>query len=219
MTEATNIYPSALGEWTNGRGSAFGWSFSTLVHAMIIAWLWHASSHHPAGIDTQQERRMAVWLVPVPVPTPLPAITTTASVATVHPIRSPNRKERLPRSGAMPSMPAVPQSLASVAAQPAPAAETEPAKLAGGEASTFDMAAARSSARAIAREDSKGVAATVLRQEATGARTTGQIQQRLEQARRGNCLKANESMNLLANVVMLARDIVATAVDDSGCKW
>jgi hypothetical protein len=24
---------------------------------------------------------------------------------------------------------------------------------------------------------------------------------------------------LLANVVMLARDIVATAVDDSGCKW
>jgi hypothetical protein len=86
-------------------------------------------------------------------------------------------------------------------------------------APTFDMTAARASARALAREDRKATAALALSQETTRAMTTGQIQERLERARRGNCLKANESMNLLANVVMLARDIVATAVDDSGCKW
>jgi hypothetical protein len=102
-----------------------------------------------------------------------------------------------------------------------PASETQnaPVRLANAAAPTFDMAAARSSARELAREDRKSVAAPVLRLEATGPRTNEQIQQRLEQARRGNCLKANESMNLLANVVMLARDIVATAVDDSGCNW
>lgn len=108
---------------------------------------------------------------------------------------------------------------ALAATLPASESQNAAAHLASGAAPTFDMSAARSSARALAREDRKSAAAPVLRQEATGARTTGQIQQRLEQARRGNCLKANESMNLLANVVMLARDIVATAVDDSGCKW
>jgi hypothetical protein len=115
--------------------------------------------------------------------------------------------------------PAVRQPPTMVATTAVPALQNEPAKLDGGDVATFDMAAARSSARAIAREDRKGMAALALSPKATGALTTDQIQQRLEQARRGNCLKANDSMNLLANVVMLARDIVATAVDDSGCKW
>jgi len=108
---------------------------------------------------------------------------------------------------------------AGAAAEPAPESRNAPAKPGTGAAPAFDMAAARASARAMARDDRQRPAALVLRQEATGALTTDQIQQRFEQARRGNCLKANDSMNLLANVVMLARDIVATSVDDSGCKW
>jgi hypothetical protein len=192
---------------------------SMLVHATIIMWLWHASPHRPASIDTQPERRMAVWLVSQPAPVPLPAIVAPAAVARMPALPGPVRTVRRPRSSAMPSMPAVRQPPTMVATTAVPALQNEPAKLDGGDVATFDMAAARSSARAIAREDRKGMAALALSPKATGALTTDQIQQRLEQARRGNCLKANDSMNLLANVVMLARDIVATAVDDSGCKW
>ena len=69
------------------------------------------------------------------------------------------------------------------------------------------------------RAEPNGVAALALRQDGNKATPSERIQERFERARRGNCLKANESMNLLANVVMLAKDIVTTAVDDSGCKW
>lgn len=71
----------------------------------------------------------------------------------------------------------------------------------------------------MAREDQKGMGALPLRQAAMRTTTTDQIQERLERAHRGKCLKGNESMNLLANVALLARDMVANAVDDSGCKW
>jgi hypothetical protein len=102
---------------------------------------------------------------------------------------------------------------------PAPATQNDPVQVTGGDAPAFDLAAARSSARAIAREQPKGLAALPLRQEANDANISARVQERLEHARRGNCLKANASMNLLANVAMLARDMVANAVDDSGCKW
>jgi hypothetical protein len=45
------------------------------------------------------------------------------------------------------------------------------------------------------------------------------IQERFERARRVNCLKRNESANLLANIALLAKDMVTNAVDDSGRKW
>lgn len=92
-------------------------------------------------------------------------------------------------------------------------------KVMGANVPAFDMTAARASARAMVREEHKGAAALPLRQEEQDASTSERIQQQFERARRTNCLKPNESMNLLANVVLLAKDIVATAVNDSGCKW
>lgn len=71
----------------------------------------------------------------------------------------------------------------------------------------------------MARADDKGVAALPLRQENKDAKTSERIQEKFERARRGNCLKQNESTNLLANVALLARDMVMNAKDDSGCKW
>ena len=151
MTQAANISPAAFRRRFSWRGSPHGRRARLLVHAILAAWLTHASPSSSASIDARG---------------PLPATVKPAAVAP-----------------------------------------------------TFDMTAARASARALAREDRKGTAALALSQETTRAMTTSQIQERLERARRGNCLKPNESMNLLSNVVMLAKDIVTAAVDDSGCKW
>lgn len=71
----------------------------------------------------------------------------------------------------------------------------------------------------MARTDLQGAPARTLRQENKEAITSERIQERFERARRVNCLRGNESTNLLVNVLSLAKDVVATAVDDSGCKW
>jgi hypothetical protein len=83
----------------------------------------------------------------------------------------------------------------------------------------FDLVAARSTARAMASEGRKDMGARMTREEAMTTTKSERIQERFERARRVNCLKPNESANLLANVALLARDMVANAVDDSGCKW
>jgi hypothetical protein len=71
----------------------------------------------------------------------------------------------------------------------------------------------------MVRADSNGAAAPARRQEARHATTSDRVQTQLEHARRGNCLKANDSVDLFGNVISLARDMLANAVDDSGCKW
>lgn len=71
----------------------------------------------------------------------------------------------------------------------------------------------------MARGERMGAAALPLRQEALGVRSTERMQERLERAHRDNCLKGNDSVNLLANVLSLAHDIVVNTGADSGCKW
>jgi len=83
----------------------------------------------------------------------------------------------------------------------------------------FDLAAARASARALVRAERQGPSALSLRQEGKDATTSARIQERFERARRTDCLKGKDSTNLLANVLSLAKDMAANAVDDSGCKW
>lgn len=85
-------------------------------------------------------------------------------------------------------------------------------------APSFDIGAARAAARRIARDDGQDVAARLDRKLA-GETTGERLQKSFERARRPDCLRASTSMNLLANVASLAKDIVANAVDDSGCKW
>ena len=71
----------------------------------------------------------------------------------------------------------------------------------------------------MVRGDPKGLAAIPLRPEGKDAMTSDRIQERFERARRAKCLKGTDSMNLLANVALLAKNVVQSAVDDSGCKW
>ncbi len=102
---------------------------------------------------------------------------------------------------------------------PASASPIEAAGDATAAKPTFDLAAARATARLVTREERKGLVALPGRQPVDELRADTRTSERLERARRGDCLKGQESTNLLANVALLARDIVKSAVDDSGCKW
>ena len=83
-----------------------------------------------------------------------------------------------------------------------------------------DIAAARAAARLIAREDGKGLVALPRRKPVVDPNADHHVVDPLERARRVDCQTARaESTNLLGNVLMLAKDLVANAIDDSGCKW
>ena len=221
--DSMSIAPATFPGRAAWRGSPVGWGISLLAHALIIGWLWHATLSRPARIDATHAQPMAVWLVPaaaLPLPPKVrPAPAVRADAASTRAIPDPDHALRRPLSRTAPAPLAAPQAPVFRATLPALAAQSEPAIVAGGNAPAFDMAAARSTARAVTREDRKGTGALALRGEEMAAKSTERFQQRLEGAHRSKCLKGNESTNLLANVAMLAKDMVANAVDDSGCKW
>lgn len=195
------------------RRPVLGWGISLLVHAVAIAWIWHATSPHPADLDARPAAAIAVRVRPIApdVPPPAAAPRVVAPVSTGLPTRP------LPRQRA--SAAAVPDTPARFSMPPEPAS---PIGAAGGAADTptFDLAAARATARLVTREERKGVVALAGRQPVDESRADTRTRDRLERARRADCFKAHsESMNLLANVAFLARDMVANAVDGSGCKW
>ncbi len=201
-----------------------GGGVSLLVHAAVIAWLWHDAPPRPASPDTQQARRIAVWLLPAPAHVPPPVRVPTATVAPSSPALS----RAVPDSGSTarqrrritaPALVSAPETPAQAAAPSVSETGNAPAAVAGGDVRAFDLAAARSSARAMARDERKGMATLPLRQEALGVRSTERMQERLERAHRDNCLKGTDSVNLLANVLSLAHDIVVNTGADSGCKW
>ena len=195
----------------SARGPALGWGISVLVHALAIVWLWHVVQPRPAHPDGRPATRIEVRLVPR-------AATAPSGPALPHaePRRSPVLRE--PRSRAAVAAPVMVQPPAVTATLAAPVAQREAAQVVAPDAPAFDLAAARASARTLAREERVGMAAAPLRQ-GMDASPSERIQERLEHARRGNCLKANDSVNLLANVAMLAKGVIDNAIDDSGCKW
>jgi hypothetical protein len=196
------------------RRPVMGWSMSLLVHAIGIAWLWHASPPRPAHPDTRPARRMEVWLLPPASTVPLRA---TVPVVAIAPTRSVSKRAALApgtaRNTPVVAGPALTPATPAVLSSPDEAA---PAPERTGPA--FDLSAARASARAMVRDDRAGLGTLPLHQETLRATTSERMQERLERARRGDCLKGKESVNLLANVISLAKDVVANAVDDSGCK-
>jgi hypothetical protein len=223
MNQSKNVLATFQGR-ASGRGSMLGWGISLLLHTMMIASLWSTLPPRLSSVGLQQERRMEVWLVPSATSAPLPEIVTPSTVAPPHltlaratPSRS--RKTRQSSSTAAPTTPAVAQSAALVTSRPAQVSLNEAAKLDSSDMPVFDLVAARSTARAMASEGREDMGARMTREEAMTTTKSERIQERFERARRVNCLKPNESANLLANVALLARDMVANAVDDSGCKW
>lgn len=199
---------------SHGRRPVLGWGISLVVHALAIAWIWQATSPRPADLDARPVSRIAVRLLPIAtVPPP---------VAVPHPVPAtasrPPRPASASRQASASATPAA-STPAIIAMPPAPASPTGAAGGATADTPAFDLAAARATARLITREERKGLVALPGRQPADELRADTRTSERLERARRGDCLKGQEGTNLLANVAFLARDIVKSAVDDSGCKW
>jgi type IV secretory pathway VirB10-like protein len=215
---------ASLRERTNTRRRALGWGITLLGHLIVFVWLLHTSQPRLANPEIKQVKRIDVWLMTSALTTPMRTTTSANAVApsVLEATRTASRSSpKVPRpySSAAPAVPVASQPSATVATPPALATQSIDEKTSETGTPAFDLAAARASARAIARADPTPVVTRTLREGEKNANTSDRIQERFEHARRVNCLKPNESMNLLANVALLAKDLVANAVDDSGCKW
>jgi len=157
--------------------------------------------------------------VPAPVPvTAVPAASTPAvrkpSATAPRPSRARPAPVDAPAADA-PTKPSDEATPAITATEPSPAA-TVPADTSKGEdgaAPAFDMAAARASARLIARHARDGTVALAERK-APSYGPDDSAQRGLERARRNDCRSAYAAMGVLA-VLPLLKD----AVTGSGCKW
>ncbi|MGB9110263.1 MAG: hypothetical protein WCC39_16375, partial [Telluria sp.] len=200
-----------------GRASMLGWGFSLLAHLLAVAWLLNASPLRQAGTEAGQAKRIEVRLVPI-VPE--------AARATAAPHAA------APRPGSLPAPPRplrrghVVSPTSSPTRQNAPADMPKPAETkaatdmpAGATAPAatvpVDMAAARTTARLLARESGKGLVALPARKPVVDPNADRQVVDPMERARRPDCQTARAgSTNLLANVALLAVDLAKNAIDD-----
>ncbi|MFK3736317.1 hypothetical protein [Massilia sp. TN1-12] len=208
-----------------------------MFHVLAVAWLWHAGLSPRIDADTGPARQMEVRLVPLapaaPHPVPAPEADAPRSRPAPAPaLAEPPQARRQPRAPAPSPAPAatsgaLPDHVAdhaadhvadggAASADAAPGAATVP----GAAAPAVDLAAARATARLVARERGNGLLATESRKPVVDPNADRRVVSPLERARRVDCQTARaESTNLLANVVLLAVDLAKNAVDDSGCKW
>lgn len=198
------------------RRPVLGWAMSLLAHAIAAGLVWHASQRDRANADTEAVKRIDIWLVASVLKAPAPVSVPPAKLA--PPGRAANRTAGGATATA-PVAPLVTRQPNGVDAPSALSSQGGAALIPDGAAPVFDLFAARASARAMARDDRKRLGEPPLRQGQSEPISSDRIQERFERARRVNCLKANDSTNLLANVFFLAKDMVSNAVDDSGCKW
>lgn len=216
MSHAASMHQPVILLRPNARASALGWGISVLAHVLAVAWLWHAWLPRRNDPDAAPVKRIVVWLVPLTpkLPLPLPAPVPKATLARAH---------RTPARAAPRPTPAPPQPPVSVVpAAPSNTVRAPPAETTESDATppTVDLAAARAAARMIAREDEKGLVALPKRKPVVDPNADHHVVDRFERARRVNCETARaNSANLLANVLLLAKDLVDNAIDDSGCKW
>jgi hypothetical protein len=196
-----------------------GLGISLLVHALAVAWLWHAGLPRRAETDTGPVKRIEVRLIPIAPEAPQPAPTPEASVPRSRSMQT----HAAPRPALLRREPsAIPVAPAPIAVvpEPADAAARPTGTVTGTDAPAVDLATARATARLFARESSKNLVALPERKPVVDPNADHRTVDRFERARRIDCQKARaESANLLANVVLLAVDLAKNAVDDSGCKW
>jgi hypothetical protein len=188
--------------WRGGRGTAVGLGISLLAHMLILAWL---QNPHASRTDAIAEPQRMEFVLVTPPPAALPRTVTAPPQASAPAKRAAAQRK---------TVSAAPTPVITSAAPTAPPAEPAPTSATAASPS-FDIAAARQ----IAREDDIGPGSPVKRKPLVN-RTAERHAEAFERARRVDCQTARAgSVNLLANVVLLAKDIVANAVDDSGCKW
>lgn len=214
-----------------------GLGISLLLHVLAVGWLWHSGLSPRADEDTGPTRQMEVRLVPaapkptraVPVPVPVPVPAPARASKEAAPLSSPTQARAAPKP-AQPRRQAhadTPSSGPAVTAIETPDeaansadASTRPATDPGAAAPAVDLAAARATARLVAREHGNAMLAAQSRKPVVDPNADRRVVSPLERARRVDCQTARaESTNLLANVVLLAVDLAKNAVDDSGCKW
>lgn len=214
MSHAASTHQTAILLRPNARASALGWSISVLAHVLAVACLWHAWLPRRSDKDAAPVKRIEVWLVPLTpgAPLPLPALVRKTSRPNRTPARAAPRPTPTPHQPPVSVVPAAPSLIGP--AQPAEAADK------GVNPPTVDLAAARAATRLIAREDDKGLVALPKRKPVVDPNADHHVVDRFERARRVNCETARaNSANLLGNVLLLAKDLVDNAIDDSGCKW
>lgn len=202
------------------RGQWAGWGISLAVHAGVLAGL-VVLVPRPL-LDAPAPGRLRFVLVPPRVPAPLPVPAPVAPPASAPAVRkpaaTPPRRRPAPVETPAAEPPPKPSSEATpviTAAEPAPTA-TAPAdsgKVDGDATPAFDMAAARASARLIARHARDGTVA-LPEHKAPSYEPDNTAQRGMERARRGDCRSAYSAMGVLA-VLPLLKD----AVTGSGCKW
>jgi hypothetical protein len=197
------------------KGPSLGFGLSLLVHAAVLAWLVHLSPFSPP--PDAPPARMQVTLLRLPPPRP--AVEPRPAPKPAAPAAAAPRT--MARSAPRP-VPAAPDRPAQASPEPAPIialppdgeASTQARSAPEGGASSFEMQAARGTARAWIKGEGRG------RGGADGLGTpmrpsrSEQFGQALERARRADCRGAYAGMGLLA-VIPLAKD----AVTGTGCKW
>jgi hypothetical protein len=199
------------------RGRAIGLGISLLLHVVMLVWLRY--SHAPRPDAIAEPPGMVFVLVP-PQPLAQPRTVEAPPLQANAPAkRASSRTHAVPAAAAQretspaSTMPVI-SSAVPVVVPTESAATSMPAA-----SPAFDIMAAREAARLIAREEDKGLTGRPKRKPLTNLNAERRADA-FERARRVDCQTARGgSTNLLANVVLLAKDIVANAVDDSGCKW
>jgi hypothetical protein len=183
-----------MGAMKKTTGRLRGWAISLLLHAIVLAWLAHQAPA-PRREDTPQRRSMLVFVTVRPKPVPAPKLAAAAATAPIRPPRA------ISRPAAASDAPPV-----IVAESPQPAATAE----APANAPAFDIDAARTAARAVAREAGNGARSGATLKETREEK----LGRSIEKARRGDCKTEYAGYGLLA-VVPLAIDTIR----DTGCKW
>lgn len=198
------------------RGLGYGWGISLAVHALLVAWLLHLPVPRPDA-GPAPKRIDFVLLAPQrqatpPVETQPAAPALPGTPATRSPRRSSNAAQ--PATARPHAAPAAIEADVP-ASDPAPPATTETPPVEAAPA--FDMAAARSTARAAAHD---GNPSLVVRPklpptlDPAGEIRREQLSRDLERARRSDCKSAYSGLGLFA-VIPLVKD----AVTGTGCRW
>lgn len=199
------------------RGHLPGWAISLLIHAAALAWLMHAVPARRQ--DDTPERRATLVMVRL-APPPGPA-------------RRPGEPAAVPapRAASTPAVPSRPRPAratigakvpAPVAAEPTPepradAPSAEPAAEPSRTAPALDIAAARSAARAFARNEPAPAprSGTLLKAMQNETETQNEkLGRDIDRARRGDCQTKYAGMGLLAVIPLVANTVTGT-----GCKW
>lgn len=195
----------------NRRGIALGIAVSLLLHGALI-YLWrHVQPPVPPETAPRVES-IAVWIRPLAARPPPPPAEVVKPKRDPKPVSKPKLATVRQTPAATTTPASSPQAITVGPASPAaPAASPDTFRQ---ETPTFDMEAARRTARKMASErDPSKVGTAVGQIPDKPLQTETQLARDIAQGKRGDCRTAYSGAGLLAPVLMLLDK------KDSGCKW